>query len=231
MIADNISTVRQTIEAACVRAGRDPKSVRLLAVSKTKSAEEVSEAILAGQHSFAENYVQEAAKKVSQLQLLGPLPEFHYIGALQRNKANDAVRLFTLIHSVDREALAEAISQAAVKIGKTQPVLAQVNVSGEQSKSGIAPEDALNLCRKIESLPGLLLSGLMCIGEYGLVEALRRKEFQLLRELRGEFAEKLGNPLPELSMGMSEDYAWAVEEGATIVRVGTAIFGVRQQEK
>lgn len=231
-IADNLQQIHSSMAEACKRSGRSVNSVRLVAVSKTVDVERIAEAMCAGQLLFGENYVQSAREKIegiAQASLAAPA-EFHLIGNLQRNKAKLAVQLFSMIESVDRLPLAQEISKVAVALGKRQQVLLQVNISREESKSGIFPEQASELAGAIAALPGVELRGLMCIGSWyddAVPETDRRKEFIAMRELRDSLAAQLKLPLPELSMGMSGDFAYAIEEGATLVRVGTAIFGER----
>ncbi len=218
--------MRSRIAAAAERSGRAPTAARLLAVTKTVPAEAVRAAVAAGQTLFGENYVQEGKAKSADL----PGVEFHLIGHLQRNKAKDAVKVFSLIHTVDSAELARALDTAAEKVGKIQDILLQINISGEGTKSGVPPDELATLAKSVATLAHLRLRGLMCIGTYFEPEApddLRRSEFRALRGLRAGLIEALGADLPELSMGMSHDYEQAVEEGATIVRVGTAIFGDR----
>lgn len=228
-----IRHVRDRITAACLRSGRTPDAVTLVAVSKTVPAATVAAALHAGQFSFGENYVQEAALKNAELSAESPdagKAEWHLIGHLQRNKAAKAAALFHRVHTIDRLEVGEALGGRAVQAGRSIRALVQVNVSGETAKSGVSPEEAFGLCEAVARIDGLSLDGLMCIGRFdeeGVSEEVRREEFRLLRRLRDEVAGKLGHPLPHLSMGMSEDFELAVEEGATIVRVGSAIFGAR----
>jgi len=222
-IAQNLNEVRRRLAAAAQRAGRDPAQVRLVAVSKTVPVERIREAVAAGQRLFGENYLQEARGKI---EALGETASWHFIGHLQSNKAKAAVALFELIHGVDRLKLAAALEAAAAQIGKVQEILIQVNLAAEASKSGAAPEAAAGLLREISRLPHLRVRGLMTMPPFLDPEAVR-PYFRALRELRDHLRDSSGLPLPELSMGMSGDYEVAVEEGATLVRVGTAIFGSR----
>ncbi len=209
---------------AARRAGRDPAAVRLVAVSKTVDLSRLQAAIDAGQDLFGENYLQEAAGKIAALEKgLG----WHLVGHLQSNKAKGAVELFDLIHAVDRVKLARALDAAAARLGKVQDILIQVNQAGEATKSGVAPEAALALLQEVARLPHLRVLGLMTMPPWFPDPEAARPYFRALRELRDRLQELTGLPLPELSMGMSEDFAVAVEEGATLVRVGTAIFGRR----
>ena len=203
----------------------------MLAVSKFHPREKIAELLEAGQQLFGENYVQEAKGKYqSFLHSGGVQPLFHCIGHLQRNKSKDAARIFDCIQTVDRIELATELDSQAGKIGNTLKILLQVKVSSEETKSGCAPEQLSGLFRSCRELSNLQVQGLMCIGRFsdeGVSEEERRKEFQLLRALRDSLEEEYSVRLPELSMGMSEDFEIAVEEGATIVRVGTAVFGER----
>jgi pyridoxal phosphate enzyme (YggS family) len=223
-IAQNLAEVRAVIEAAAHKAGRDPAAVRLVAVSKTVDLERIRAAIAAGQDLFGENYLQEAKAKIDAL---GRQVSWHLVGHLQTKKAKGAVELFDLIHSVDRVKLARALEAAAVRLGKVQDILIQVNQGGEETKSGVVPEAAPELLREIARLPHLRVVGLMTMPPWFSDPEAVRPYFRDLRELRERLRDQSGLPLPELSMGMSGDYAAAVEEGATLVRVGTAIFGRR----
>jgi pyridoxal phosphate enzyme (YggS family) len=223
-IAQNLEEVRAAIAAAAHRAGRDPPAVRLVAVSKTVDLERIRAAIAAGQDLFGENYLQEAKAKIDAL---GRQVSWHLVGHLQTKKAKGAVELFDLIHSVDRVKLARALEAAAVRLGKVQDILIQVNQGGEETKSGVVPEAAPELLREIARLPHLRVVGLMTMPPWFSDPEAVRPYFRDLRELRERLRDQSGLPLPELSMGMSGDYAAAVEEGATLVRVGTAIFGRR----
>jgi pyridoxal phosphate enzyme (YggS family) len=213
-VAAAVAGVRERIAAACSRAGRDPASVRLVAVSKTKPVELLRAAQAAGQSIFGENYAQDLREKADAL----PGVEWHFIGALQTNKAKLVVGRAALIHTCDRLALAQELSKRAQSAGLMQPVLLEVNVGREPQKAGALPEDVPALLEKIRALPSLAPLGLMCIPP---AEGDPRAHFRSLRRL----GQELG--LPELSMGMSADYEIAIEEGATLVRVGTAIFGER----
>jgi pyridoxal phosphate enzyme (YggS family) len=224
-IAQNLNEVRAVIAAACRRAGRDPGQVRLVAVSKTVDLERIRAAIAAGQDLFGENYLQEAAGKIAAL---GRQLSWHLVGHLQTNKARGAVDLFDLIHSVDRGKLARALDAAAARLGKVQDVLIQVNQGGEETKSGVEPAAALALLQEVARLPHLRVLGLMTMPPWFLDPEQARPYFRALRELRDRLRDLSGLPLTELSMGMSDDFPVAVEEGATLVRVGTAIFGPRR---
>ena len=223
-IARNLEEVRDRIAAAARRAGRDPALVRLLAVSKTVPLEHIQAAVAVGQLLFGENYLQEARPKIAAL---GPAPSWHFIGHLQSNKAKAAVGLFDVIHGVDSLKLAQALDSAAASMGARQKILIQVNLAGEASKSGAAPETVPGLLRELGRLPHLHLLGLMTLPPWLADPEAVRPYFRALRELRDRLEADLRQPLPELSMGMSGDFEVAVAEGATLVRVGTAIFGSR----
>ncbi len=205
-------------------AGRIPDDIGLLAVSKTFATERVREAAEAGQSAFGENYVQEGLAKIAALEGLGL--EWHFIGPLQSNKTRPVAEHFTWVHGIERLKIAQRLSEAR---GTTQPplqVCIQVNVSGEASKSGVSPDSTAELARAVATLPNLQLRGLMAIPEPTEDMALARRRFAMLRELR-DALNKEGLALDTLSMGMSLDLEAAILEGATIVRVGTAIFGER----
>ena len=223
-IAANLEMVRGRMVTACARAGRAPEAVRLLAVSKTYGPEAVREAAAAGQRRFGENRVQEAAAKIPECP--GNL-EWHLVGHLQGNKAAAAARLFDWVHSVDSAKLLEALDRHAAEAGRTLQVLVQVNVSGERSKSGLAPEAVPAVLALANPLRNVQISGLMTIPPLAEDPEKSRPFFRRLRELRDRWAAETGTELPELSMGMTHDLEVAIEEGATCVRVGTGIFGAR----
>ncbi len=224
--ARRLAQIRERLAAAARRAGRDPSPVRLVAVSKTVGLEALREALAAGQRLFGENYLQEALGKITAL---GPEAEWHFIGHLQSNKAKAVVGRFALIHSLDRLSLAEALEKAAARLGVIQEVLVQVNLGGEAGKSGVAPEAVAELLRELRRFPHLRVQGLMTLPPFLPDPEMVRPYFRALRELRDRLAaQNLSDTgLPELSMGMSGDFEVAVEEGATLVRVGTALFGPR----
>ncbi|SVC73128.1 uncharacterized protein METZ01_LOCUS325982, partial [marine metagenome] len=212
---------------AAERAGRNPADIRLVAVTKEHSVTIVAEGIRAGSEIFGENKIQDARDKIEALGHDGI--EWHFIGHLQKNKVKFIFDLFDLIHSVDSLALAEAIHEKAEGLGLCMPILLQVNVSGEESKFGLDPKNVIKVIRKVTSLKGLKVRGLMTIPPYDSNPERSRPYYIRLRELR-DTCSKLAIPgvsLDELSMGMSNDYEVAVEEGATLVRVGTALFGER----
>ena len=223
-IGERLGEVLARIEAAARAAGRDPSAVSLLAVSKTWPAAAVREAAAAGQRAFGENYVQEGVDKVEALRALGL--EWHFIGPLQSNKTRPVANAFDWVHGIDRLKIAERLSaQRDVHLPPLN-VCIQVNVSGEDSKSGVAPAAAGALARAVAALPRLRLRGLMCIPEPSTDEAVLRARFAVLHGLRDEL-RSAGLVLDTLSMGMSHDLEPAIAEGASIVRVGTAIFGER----
>jgi pyridoxal phosphate enzyme (YggS family) len=224
-ITSRLQAVRDRIQAATAAAGRPPDAVRLIAVSKTFSAQAVREACQAGQHAFGENYLQEASSKIEALSDL-PL-EWHFIGPLQSNKTRSAAGLFSWVHTVDRLKLAERLSAARPNELAPLQVCIQVNVSSEPSKSGCRPEDALALADAVAGLPRLRLRGLMTIPELTSDAVLQRNRFAALRNLKEELVSR-GIELDTLSMGMSDDLEAAIAEGATMVRVGQAIFGPRR---
>jgi PLP dependent protein len=225
-IEGKLQQVRQRIASACVAAQRPVQSVTLLAVSKTFPAEAVREAHDAGQRAFGENYVQEALAKIEALPALRPTTEWHLIGPLQSNKARQVARVFDWVHSVDRLKVAERLSAQRPPDRAPLQVCLQVNISGEASKSGAAPADVPALARAVAALPGLRLRGLMSIPEPVEGFDARREPHRRLREMF-EALRAEGLELDTLSMGMSVDLEAAIAEGATIVRVGTAIFGTR----
>jgi hypothetical protein len=222
-----LANLRETIAAAARKTGRDPGTIELVAVSKTQPAEAIREAISAGILHFGENKVQEARGKIEDL----GRGLWHLIGHLQTNKAKDAVRLFDFIDSVDRLDLAQELDRRAEALGKTQNVLLQVNVAGESTKFGCAPEEARDLAEKLNALPRLALHGLMTIAPYSPESEKSRPHFAALRELRDRIEAGTGLKLPVLSMGMSGDFEVAIEEGSTAVRIGTALFGERLRGK
>ena len=231
MIKENIDSIRKRIAAACRRAPGRTGDVMLVAVSKGVPLALIREAALCGIDDFGESRVAQAAAKFREYRdffqgLFAP-PRWHMVGHLQTNKAKDCVRIFDLIHSVDSFRLAQAIDGAARASGKVIEVLVEVNVSGEASKHGVRPEETLELCRQLEPLSGVRLSGLMTIAPYSQNREDSRPCFRGLRELRDSISPKLAAPqgLPVLSMGMTDDFETAVEEGATMVRIGRGIFG------
>lgn len=224
-IKENLLRVTEKIEKAARRAGRDPAEIKLVAVSKTVETGRIREAIEAGVTILGENYVQEAQKKIEEI---GRPISWHFIGHLQSNKAKYATRLFDMIHSVDSIPLAEELNRRAEKEGRRMDVMIEVNLSGEASKFGTEEEKAFDVARKVLNLKNLSLIGLMTMPPYFNDPELSRPYYVQLRQLKGKMVEE-GIPLKELSMGMSNDFEVAIEEGATYVRVGTAIFGEREK--
>ena len=210
--------------AACARAGRDEASVRLLAVSKSHPPETVKLAVDCGLLHFGENKIQEAKAKIP---LCPGRARWQFIGQLQSNMVRDAVELFEMIQGVDSLALAWEISKRAGQAGKTMPILLEVNVAGEASKFGYKPEALLADLNELNALPRIEIHGLMAIPPFVPVPEKSRPYFQRLRELKVQGEQILGVPLPHLSMGMSGDFEVAIEEGATMVRLGTVLFGER----
>ncbi len=230
MLIENASNILKKISHAAMRAGRSPDEVKLIAVTKTVGIGTIKDAIDAGLRIFGENRVQEARDKISNLksQISNSRIEWHLIGYLQKNKAKYAVQLFDLIHTVDSVELAEELNKQAEKIGKIQRVLVQVKLSEEETKHGVSEEELIPMLEKIKRLNNLRLEGLMTMPPFFEDVEKARPYFRKLRELR-EKAEKQEFKLPELSMGMSNDFEVAIEEGATMVRIGTAIFGERSK--
>ncbi len=224
-IASNLQAVRNAIAAEAARAGRDAGKIKLLAVSKTFAPDALREAYLAGQTSFAESYVQEALDKIAALRDLAI--EWHYIGPIQSNKTRAIAENFMWVHSVDRLKIAERLSEQRPSHLPPLQVCLQVNISGEDSKSGTAPDEVDALAHAVAKLPKLKLRGLMTVPAPGGDIAAQRLPFAKLRGLRDRL-NRQGLQLDTLSMGMSHDFAAAIAEGATIVRIGTAIFGERK---
>ncbi len=231
-ICEAIQAIQARIEAAARRAGRNPEDIRLVAVSKRMAWPRLLAAASCGQLLFGENYVQEAATKIPRppASALEARMQYHLIGHLQSNKAGLAAQLFDCIETIDRLKLARALDSQLARLGKVMPVLIQVNIGGEGQKSGVLCGDARRLAEEIATLPRLRLRGLMTIPPYADDPELTRPFFRQMRQLLEELAGLglfAGDQPPELSMGMSADFEAAVEEGATLVRVGTAIFGER----
>jgi pyridoxal phosphate enzyme (YggS family) len=227
-VKERLDRINQRIVDAATGCGRNPESVRLVAVSKTVDAERVAEAIDAGAAILGENYIQEARGKFNIL--YGRPVQWHFIGHLQSNKAKYAVRMFDLIHSVESLKLAKALDKEAGKHGRVQEILIQVNISREETKSGIPETGAVELIRQISRLDNLRVKGLMTMPPFFDAPEQARPFFRQLARLRDWIAE---HDIPrvsmqELSMGMTGDFEVAIEEGATLVRIGTAIFGARQ---
>ena len=225
-ITNRLQAVHQRLTNACTRAGRSADSVTLLAVCKTQPAAAVRAAHAAGQRAFGENYVQEGLVKIEALADLRPELEWHLIGPLQSNKTRAVAEAFDWVHSIDRLKIAQRLSEQRPAWAEPLQVCLQVNVSGEPSKSGVAPTELPALAQAVAALPRLRLRGLMAIPEPAGDEAAQRQPHRALRELL-EALRQQGLALDTLSMGMSADLEAAVLEGATLVRVGTAIFGER----
>lgn len=232
-----VEEIQNRIEAACARVGREAREVTLIGASKTVSAARLRDLYALGLRDIGENYVQEALLKQREIAALNEQSStrydfrWHFIGALQSNKARDVVGKFTLIHSADRLSLAQSLDKEARKIGVSQDVLLQVNIAQESSKSGVAPDDLPELAREVAQLKNLRVCGLMCLPPYFADAENARPLFRQMRELRDELAATSSTRCEtlQLSMGMSGDFEIAVEEGATLVRVGTALFGARKQ--
>jgi pyridoxal phosphate enzyme (YggS family) len=220
VVGRNVAAIRKRIARAAENAGRSPSEITLVAVTKTVDAPAIREAFAAGLRHFGESRIQEAREKLPHLSDLQPAPTWHLVGHLQTNKAKTAAELFDVIHSVDSLKVAEAISQHS---GSDKPVLVQVNVAGESSKYGFALQDTIAALEHIARLPHLRISGLMTIAPYTDDPEEVRPLFRRLRLMR----DSLG--LEHLSMGMSHDFEAAIEEGATLVRIGQAIFGEREE--
>jgi pyridoxal phosphate enzyme (YggS family) len=223
-LQENLTRIRSRIDQACERSGRQPDSVRLMAVSKNQPPERVAEAASAGLTLFGENRIQDAKVKIP---LCPGQLEWHFIGHLQSNKSRDAVSLFQVVQGVDSLALAEELQKQALKQARSLPILLEVNVAGESSKFGWNPDRLLAELPQLNALNRLEVHGLMTIAPYAVDPEQVRPIFRRLRELRDRCTDLLGAPLPVLSMGMSGDLEVAIEEGATLVRVGTALFGER----
>jgi len=223
-IADNLAQVQQRITTACKRAERSPEEVQLVAVGKKFTADVIREAADCGLTLFGENRVQEAKAKIPDCP--GHL-RWHFIGNLQTNKCRDAVALFDMLHAVDSLHLANELNKRCEQAAKVMPILLEVNVSGEGSKHGFSPETAVNAMKEFSDFPQLELHGLMTMAPYSRQPESSRPYFQKLCEVKTACEDKLGAPLPELSMGMSGDYEIAIEEGATLIRLGTTLFGPR----
>jgi PLP dependent protein len=223
-IIDNYRQIQDLINTTALSCGRDPSSIRIVAVSKTFPVSDINEAIRDGITLFGENRIQEAREKIPNV--VGTA-DFHLIGHLQSNKAKEAVKFFSMIHSIDKAETAQKIDREAQLIGKVQNVLIQVNTSGEETKSGVSPDDVFALFEKISGLQNLRPSGLMTIGPLTDNRESIQKAFARLAELKERLNAQFGLGLTELSMGMSGDYEIAVKEGATLVRIGSAIFGKR----
>ncbi len=223
-IAQNLARVRTQIVEAARTSGRSPEDVELVAISKTHEAEKVRAAFDAGQQLFGESRIQEARAKIP---LLPSAARWHFVGRLQRNKIRHALPLFELFHSIDSLELARDLNRVAEEEGLHPRVLLEINVAGEGSKIGFAPVALQSQMEALLELPRLTIEGVMTIPPLAAEAEASRKHFVMLRDLRDQFVQQFQITLPRLSMGMSGDFAVAIEEGATLVRVGTAIFGKR----
>ncbi len=232
-VADRLAALRERIARTAESAGRDPAGVRLIGVAKRQPPERVAAAVRAGLRDIGENYVQEAAAKLPKIkELLGvetASPRCLLVGRLQRNKARDAVALFDEIHSVDRASLAVELARQAARAARVLPVLLQVDLAGEPQKGGATPDALPDLLDQMVALPSLRAVGLMAIPRAQPDPEAMRPAFRALRALRDAMRDRSGGAnLEELSMGMSDDFEVAIEEGATQVRIGTALFGARE---
>lgn len=227
MLLERLQSVENRVQKACERSGRSRESVKLLLASKKVSAERLKELVHLPSVLLGENTAQELVSKYEQL----PSHPFrwHFIGHLQTNKVKDVVGRCELIHSVDRLSLAQEISKRSSQKNQQSSILIEVNTSGESNKSGVSPDQAIALCQQIADLPHLTIQGLMTVPANSEEESVVRAQFRLLKNLAAQIAHKqLRNvEMKELSMGMSQDFEWAIEEGSTIVRVGSLIFGER----
>lgn len=226
-IYDNYKSIIDSINERALKCSRDPQSIKVVAVSKTFAAETVQKAINSGIKLFGENKIQEAKNKIP---LLKGNFDFHMIGHLQSNKSKDAVKLFSLIHSIDSFSTAEKINKEAANSAKVQNILIQINSSGENTKSGIPPDQAVDLAGSIIELKNLNLKGVMTIGPLTDNKSDIIKSFSLTVKTMERINRELSINLAEISMGMSDDYLIAIEEGSTLVRIGSAIFGGRSYQ-
>jgi pyridoxal phosphate enzyme (YggS family) len=227
-IAENLERVRKQIASAAAKSGRSPDEVKLIAITKTHPAEKVREAVEAGQTLFGESRVQEARAKIPEL---SSNIRWHFVGHLQKNKVRPALPLFEMIHSVDSLALAQDINRIAEEEGLYPKVLLEVNVAGEGTKFGFTPDDLREQMEVLLALPRLSIEGLMCIPPLAVESEDSRKFFVQVRELRDSLEKEFNMKLPQLSMGMTQDFPIGIQEGATLVRVGTAIFGERSKKQ
>ncbi len=226
-ISNNLSEIKKKIHKAAENCGRDPQTIKLVAVSKRHSTASIKEAMTAGHFLFGENYIQEAIKKREEI---GDRAQFHFIGHVQSNKAKQAAEIFSMVETVDRYKLARALNNHLNKLNKTLDILVQVNIGNDPRKSGIVPEKTTELLENIATLPNINPLGLMTIPPLSKKREDARLHFKNLRYLAEDLASRKlfsDNNSVELSMGMTQDFTIAIEEGATIVRVGTAIFGER----
>jgi PLP dependent protein len=227
-IAENLDRVREQIATAAAKSGRSANDVELVAITKTHPAEKVRDAIEAGQTLFGESRVQEARVKIPELP---SNIRWHFVGHLQKNKIRHALALFEMTHSIDSLALAQDINRIAEEEGLYPRVLLEINVAGEGSKFGFAPDDLRKQMEALLTLRRLSIEGLMCIPPLAVESENSRKFFVEVRELRDSLEKEFNIKLPQLSMGMTQDFPIGIEEGATLVRVGTAIFGERSKKQ
>ena len=225
-IAENLSRLKERMAEAAIRSGRTPGSVKLVGVTKTVDLDRIKDAVSAGLQILGENYVQEARDKIRELK---DRVSWHFVGRLQTNKAKYAVKLFDVIQTVDSFKLAQELNRRAQPLGRTIPIIIQVNLASEVSKGGVEPSECLSLIRHVSVLENLQIRGLMTMPPFFDQPERARPYFAQLRELSQKIAEAqvAGVEMNELSMGMSGDFEAAIEEGATLIRVGTAIFGER----
>jgi pyridoxal phosphate enzyme (YggS family) len=225
-IAENLSRIKERMAEAATRSGRTPGSVKLVGVTKTVDLDRIKEAVSAGLQILGENYVQEARDKIRELK---DRVSWHFVGRLQTNKAKYAVKLFDVIQTVDSFKLAQELNRRAQPLGRTIPIIIQVNLASEVSKGGVEPSECLSLIRHVSVLENLQIRGLMTMPPFFDQPERARPYFAQLREMSQKIAEAqvAGVEMNELSMGMSGDFEAAIEEGATLIRVGTAIFGER----
>ncbi|HVP06923.1 MAG TPA: YggS family pyridoxal phosphate-dependent enzyme [Candidatus Acidoferrum sp.] len=224
-IADNLHALKNEIADICARCGRNPDDITILGVTKTHPAETIRQAVAAGLTQIAENRIQEAELKLTEV---GPIARFHMIGHLQTNKVKKAVALFDVIQSVDSEKLADEISHRAGERGKTLDCTVEINSSGEPQKSGVSPEQAIALMKYVNTLPYITLIGVMTVGPLTDDESEIREAFKLCRNLFYQGRDLFDNHFSVLSMGMSDDFPLAIAEGSTMIRIGTGLFGPRE---
>lgn len=220
-IPENLQSVRKRVEAAARRSGRTDSDITLICVTKTRGVDEIRQALASGVTDIGENYVQEAEDKFAEI---GPAARWHMIGHLQRNKARHAVEVFSMVHGVDSEALAREIGRRAEAVGRTMDVLIEVSVSGEESKFGVEPSEALSLADAISDVSGIRMSGFMGMAPFVANPEETRPYFRGLKTLWDKLPDE---QRLYLSMGMTQDFEIAIEEGSNMVRIGTAIFGPR----
>ncbi|MEW5796874.1 MAG: YggS family pyridoxal phosphate-dependent enzyme [Candidatus Zixiibacteriota bacterium] len=225
LIRNNLMELRGKIAEACELYGRDTDDITIVAVTKTWPASVIQTTVALGLHDIGESRIQDAEPKITEC---GPIARFHLVGHLQGNKVRKAVMLFDVIQSIDSLKLAEEINRRAEEFGRIIECLVQVNSSGEESKSGVAPESALELIRQVSALPAIKLTGLMTIGPLTDNQDRIRETFRACRELFKRGQDIVGGGFDTLSMGMTDDYPLAIAEGSTMIRVGTALFGARE---